>query len=95
MALLGAGEIVLNCMNQDGVGKGYDIEQLALAANAVNIPVIASGGAGNLQHFLEVFQKTNVQGALAASVFHKESIQIRSLKNYLQTNSIEVRNDEY
>jgi cyclase len=87
----GAGEIVLNCMNQDGVRQGYDIVQNALLSKVVNIPIIASGGAGNKEHFLQVFTETRVTGALAASVFHKQVIQIAELKEYLIHNGVEVR----
>jgi len=88
---LGAGEIVLNCMNQDGVRRGYDIRQLEMMKKILKIPLIASGGAGNLAHFSEVFKKANVDGALAASVFHTSSILIPDLKRYLAEEKIEVR----
>ena len=87
----GAGEIVLNCMNQDGVRQGYDIEQLKLARAACNVPLIASGGAGEIAHFSDVFQQADVDGALAASVFHKGIIAIKTLKNYLHQQNIEIR----
>ena len=88
---LGAGEIVLNCMNNDGVRQGYDIEQLNAVKAAVSVPVIASGGAGDYQHFADLFQTTNVDGALAASVFHSGKISIPDLKAFLRAKSIEVR----
>ena len=88
---LGAGEIVLNCMNQDGVRQGYDIEQLTQARKACNVPLIASGGAGSVEHFSDVFQKANIDGALAASVFHKGVIAIKDLKIHLKLQNIEVR----
>jgi cyclase len=88
---LGAGEIVLNCMNQDGVRQGYDIAQLIKARSICNVPLIASGGAGVIEHFSEVYQKADVDGALAASVFHKGIIPISDLKAYLRTQNIEVR----
>lgn len=88
---LGAGEIVLNCMNQDGVRQGYDIEQLKQARAACNVPLIASGGAGKIEHFSEVYQAADVDGALAASVFHKGVIAISDLKKYLKNQNIEVR----
>jgi cyclase len=91
VAARGAGEIVLNCMNQDGVRRGYDIKQLAQIAALVEIPIVASGGAGMREHFKEVFEQTNVTGALAATVFHKELINIRELKNYLKENHLQVR----
>jgi len=88
---LGAGEIVLNCMNQDGVRQGYDIEQLKQARAACNVPLIASGGAGAIEHFSDVYQQADVDGALAASVFHKGIIPIHELKTYLKAQNIEVR----
>jgi len=88
---LGAGEIVLNCMNQDGVRQGYDIEQLKQARAVCNVPLIASGGAGTKEHFSDVYQQADVDGALAASVFHKGIIPIDELKMYLKSQKIEVR----
>jgi cyclase len=88
---LGAGEIVLNCMNQDGVRQGYDIDQLKQARAVCNVPLIASGGAGTMEHFSNVYQQTDVDGALAASVFHKGIIPISELKTYLKSQNIEVR----
>ncbi len=87
----GAGEFVLNCMNQDGVRQGYDISQLALVRQHCTVPLIASGGAGAREHFAAVFQEAHVDGALAASVFHKQIIEIGALKSYLNDNNIEVR----
>ena len=88
---LGAGEIVLNCMNSDGVREGYDIEQLAAVRAAVSVPVIASGGAGAYSHFADLFLQTDIDGALAASVFHSGEIPISKLKAYLRAELIEVR----
>ena len=88
---LGAGEIVLNCMNNDGVRKGYDIDQLEAVRAAVSVPVIASGGAGDYSHFADLFNHTNIDGALAASVFHSGEIPIPKLKAYLKAKQIEVR----
>lgn len=88
---LGAGEIVLNCMNQDGVKKGYDIQQLVKIRKLVHIPLIASGGAGMSSHFNDVFKNADVDGALAASVFHNNDIEIGELKKYLRSENIEVR----
>jgi len=88
---LGAGEIVLNCMNQDGVRQGYDIEQLKQARAVCSVPLIASGGAGAMEHFAQVYQQADVDGALAASVFHKGVIPISDLKSYLKSQNIEVR----
>ena len=87
----GAGEIVLNCMNQDGVRKGYDTEQLRLVRQACSVPLIASGGAGAMEHFADVFKLARVDGALAASVFHKAMIEIGELKVYLRERGVEVR----
>jgi cyclase len=87
----GAGEIVLNCMNQDGVRKGYDIEQLKAARSACRVPLIASGGAGAREHFLDVFERANVDGALAASVFHSAELPIPELKTYLIEAGIAIR----
>lgn len=87
----GAGEIVLNCMNQDGVRRGYDCEQLAAVRDVSDVPLIASGGAGAMRHFLEVFVESGVDGALAASVFHSAEIPIPDLKRYLVGNGTELR----
>ncbi len=87
----GAGEIVLNMMNQDGVRNGYDLKQLKAVRELCHVPLIASGGAGTMQHFLEAFRETNIDGALAASVFHKQLINIAELKTFLQSNSVEIR----
>ena len=88
---LGAGEIVLNCMNNDGVKRGYDLTQLSLVRDAVTVPVIASGGAGDYAHFADLFEKTGIDGGLAASVFHSGQIPIPELKTYLKDRAIEVR----
>ena len=87
----GAGEIVLNCMNQDGVQNGYDLEQLFLSREVCKVPLIASGGAGKMEDFKNVFESCNVDGALAASVFHDNAMNITDLKNYLNDKKIEVR----
>lgn len=87
----GAGEIVLNMMNQDGVRRGYDIEQLQRVREVSSVPLVASGGAGEMQHFLDAFTQAQVDGALAASVFHKGIINIKELKNWLADNGVEVR----
>ncbi len=88
---LGAGEIVLNCMNRDGVRNGYDVEQLAAVQESCDVPLIASGGAGQMQDFEDVFKMTNVSAALAASIFHNIEIDIPDLKRYLQRADVEVR----
>ncbi|WP_217521395.1 imidazole glycerol phosphate synthase subunit HisF [Vibrio metschnikovii] len=87
----GAGEIVLNMMNQDGVRNGYDLQQLQIIRAVCKVPLIASGGAGTMAHFADAFQVANVDGALAASVFHKQIINIGELKQYLHQQQIEVR----
>jgi imidazole glycerol-phosphate synthase subunit HisF len=87
----GAGEIVLNCMRQDGVRGGYDIAHTREIAQAVEIPVIASGGAGAPEHFRDVFTEAGASGALAASVFHDRVIAIPDLKEFLETCGIEMR----
>ena len=88
---LGAGEIVLNCMGSDGVRDGYDIEQLRAARAVCTVPLVASGGAGAAAHFVGVFRDADVDGALAASVFHSGAIEIPRLKRYLHETGIEVR----
>jgi cyclase len=88
---LGAGEIVLNCMDADGVRKGYDIEQLATVRARCRVPLIASGGAGTREHFLEAFREADVDGALAATVFHSGQIAIPELKDWLGERGIVVR----
>ena len=87
----GAGEVVLNCMNQDGVRQGYDSEQLREVRAVCNVPLIASGGAGSMKHFLDVFESSDVDGALAASVFHSAEIAIPDLKQYLRNAAVDVR----
>ncbi|MFC0050304.1 MULTISPECIES: imidazole glycerol phosphate synthase subunit HisF [Rheinheimera] len=87
----GAGEIVLNCMNQDGVRQGYDLAQLSLVRQYCQVPLIASGGAGAVQHFIDVFRDADVDGALAASVFHKGIIAIPDLKAALIAANVEIR----
>ncbi|HHW4680453.1 MAG TPA: imidazole glycerol phosphate synthase subunit HisF [Xylella taiwanensis] len=88
---LGAGEIVLNCMDSDGVRRGYDIAQLRQARALCQVPLVASGGAGERQHFVDVFEQADVDGALAASVFHSGAISIPDLKQFLRERQIEVR----
>lgn len=87
----GAGEIVLNMMNQDGVRNGYDLRQLKLIREVSHVPLIASGGAGTPEHFLAAFRDADVDGALAASVFHKQIINIGDLKRYLSQQGVEIR----
>jgi cyclase len=88
---LGAGEIVVNSIDEDGMKKGYDIELLKEITDRVNVPVIASGGAGTMEHFKEAVVKADVDGILAASVFHFGEIHIKDLKKYLKEEGIEIR----
>ncbi|MBB2952894.1 MULTISPECIES: imidazole glycerol phosphate synthase subunit HisF [Sphingobacterium] len=87
----GAGEILLTSMDHDGTKNGFDNGLLKKINDAITIPLIASGGAGNQQHFVDVFQQANVDAALAASVFHYGEILIPELKNTLRSNGIVVR----
>jgi cyclase len=87
----GAGEIVLNCMGSDGVRQGFDLEQLGAARKVCRVPLVASGGAGTITHFVDVFQQTDVDAALAATVFHSGAIRIPELKRELRARAIEVR----
>lgn len=87
----GAGEIVLNCMNEDGMRKGYDWEQLAAARARLSIPLIASGGAGACVHFADVFERAGVDGALAASLFHRQVATIGEVKDFLRQRGVTVR----
>ncbi|MFC5578345.1 imidazole glycerol phosphate synthase subunit HisF [Lysobacter niabensis] len=87
----GAGEIVLNCMDSDGVRTGYDLTQLQAARDVCKVPLVASGGAGVAEHFVQVFRCADVDGALAASVFHSGSIRIPELKRTLRNAGVEVR----
>ncbi|HEY3637271.1 MAG TPA: imidazole glycerol phosphate synthase subunit HisF [Rhizomicrobium sp.] len=90
-AARGAGEIVVNCMNEDGMRQGYDVDQLRMVRESVSVPLIASGGAGACVHFAEVFERARVDGALAASVFHKQVVTIGAVKEFLQKRDIVVR----
>jgi imidazole glycerol-phosphate synthase subunit HisF len=87
----GAGEIVLNCMAADGTRDGYDIEQLCLVRAQCQVPLVASGGAGTMEHFRRAFAQAQVDAALAASVFHSGAIAIGDLKRELHRGGIEVR----
>ena len=87
----GAGEIVLNCMGSDGVRRGYDLEQLRAARAHCFVPLVASGGAGSVEHFDSVFTQAHVDAALAASVFHSGAIRIADLKRALKARGLEVR----
>ena len=88
---LGAGEILLTSMNTDGTKSGFAIEITKQLAELVNIPVIASGGAGTMKHFEDVFTETKATGALAASIFHFNEIAIPELKNYLKSKNLSIR----
>ncbi len=88
---LGAGELLITSMNADGTKNGFDNSLYTYLCEAVNIPIIASGGAGKLEHFIDVFQQTKVSAALAASVFHYNEITIPNLKKQLKTVNIPVR----
>ncbi|HMU97473.1 MAG TPA: imidazole glycerol phosphate synthase subunit HisF [Chitinophagales bacterium] len=87
----GAGEILLTSMNHDGTKQGFALDITGWCANNLKIPVIASGGAGKKEHFIDVFQKANADAALAASIFHFGEIPIPELKQFLQKNNISVR----
>ena len=86
-----SGEIVINTMNSDGTKLGFDIDQINQITSDLTIPCIASGGAGNMKHFADVFEKTQVTGALAASVFHKNIVNIKELKLFLSNQNICIR----
>ncbi len=88
---LGAGEILLTSMDADGTKTGYDIDFTEAVCKAVDIPVIASGGCGKIEHFAEVFKKSEADAALAASLFHFRELTVGEVKNYLKENKIEVR----
>ena len=88
---LGAGEILLTSMDTDGVKKGYELKLTKLVADSVNIPVIASGGAGSMDDFYDAFEKAHASAALAASLFHYKEIEIRDLKEYLKSKGVSVR----
>jgi cyclase len=87
----GAGEIVLNCMDADGTGEGFDVAQLASARAVLDIPLVASGGAKTAAHFARVFQEARVDAALAAGAFHRGELEIGALKRELRSSGIEVR----
>jgi len=88
---LGAGEILLTSINSDGTKDGFDLEMLKAVTDAVHIPVIASGGAGSIQHFIDVFKKTGADAALAASIFHFGEIAIKDVKSSLEKAEVPVR----
>ena len=88
---LGAGEILLTSMDKDGTKSGFDLDMLNAVASVVDVPIIASGGAGNKEHMVEVFQETPATGALAASIFHFGEVSIAETKQAMQEAGIEVR----
>ncbi len=87
----GAGEIVLNSIDTDGVKTGFDLEMLDALAERVRVPIVASGGAGNMEHFAELFTHPGVDAGLAASIFHSKQVDIKELKRYLRNRGIEMR----
>lgn len=88
---LGAGEILLTSMDKDGTKSGFDLDMLNAVASVVNVPIIASGGAGGIAHMVEVFEKTPATGALAASIFHYGEVSIKETKQAMRDTGIEVR----
>ena len=87
----GAGEIVLNSIDTDGVKRGFDLEMLDTLASRVSVPIIASGGAGCREHFAELFRHPGIDAGLAASIFHTRQVDIRELKHYLRARGVEMR----
>ena len=87
----GAGEIVLNSIDTDGVKAGFDLEMLDALAARVSVPIIASGGAGNMEHFAELFTHPGIDAGLAASIFHTKQVDIKELKRYLRAQGVEMR----
>ncbi len=92
---LGAGEVLLTSMNNDGTKNGYAIQITNLISKTLHIPVIASGGAGSMEHFKEVFQQTQASAALAASLFHFGELNIQDLKKYLKLENIPVNENKF
>ncbi|CAG8470923.1 9639_t:CDS:2 [Ambispora gerdemannii] len=91
---MGAGEILLNCINRDGTSSGFDIELIRDVKKSVRIPVIASSGAGNEEHFVEVFRETGVEAALAAGIFHRREVPIESVKRVLKGRGVLIRDSD-
>ena len=87
----GAGEVCLNCIDTDGVRRGFDLEMLDAVAARVRVPIIASGGAGKKEDFLELFRHKGIDAGLAAGIFHQKLLSIRELKEYLAKNGVEMR----
>ena len=88
---LGAGEILLNCIDKDGTNSGFDIELVKHIRENITIPVIASSGAGKVEHFSEVFEKTDVEATLAAGIFHREEVPIEAVKEHMRERGLETR----
>jgi len=88
---LGAGEILLNCIDKDGINSGFDIKLINHIRNNVTIPVIASSGAGKVEHFSEVFEKTKAEAALAAGIFYREEVSVEAAKVHMRERGIETR----
>ena len=88
---LGAGEILLTSMDCDGTKNGFDNELTRIISDSVNVPVIASGGAGSLEHFYDAFDKGHADAALAASLFHFKELSIGDVKTYLKNRGVSVR----
>jgi len=88
---LGAGEILLNSIDRDGTGAGFDLELVRAVSDVVTIPVIASSGAGRVEHFAEVFEQTGADAALAAGIFHRKEVPIAVVKTHLRERGVEVR----
>ena len=87
----GAGEILFTSMDHDGTKNGFACEMLRTLNHEISIPIIASGGAGNMEHFLDLFGVSDVSAGLAASIFHYQEVEIKALKTYLSQNQINVR----
>ena len=87
----GAGEIVLNSIDTDGVKIGFDLEMLDTLASKVNVPIIASGGAGSMEHFAQLFTHPGIDAGLAASIFHTKQVDIKALKRFLRGKGVEMR----
>ena len=88
---LGAGEIMLNCIDMDGQGNGYDIPLMRAVSGAISIPVIASSGAGAVTHFSDVFEQTQVKAALAAGMFHRKEVEIEAVKTHMRSRGLGAR----
>ena len=87
----GAGEVVVNSIDTDGVKGGFDLEMLDTLAAKVNVPIIASGGAGSMEHFAELFTHPGIDAGLAASIFHTRQVDIKDLKRFLRGKGVEMR----